>query len=142
MLKLEIIVKETKITGDIRRAARRAAKAAASVEGKKGRLRVSLLFTDEDNIERLNARYRGMDKPTDVLSFPSGESYFLGDIALSLPRARRQAEEFGHSVGREVAFLTAHSMLHLFGYNHEDAAGETAMREKQRQIMKKAGFEL
>jgi probable rRNA maturation factor len=138
---LEIEITEA-VSADniIKKAAKKSAKAAAKLENKKGT--VSLLFTDDDNIRRLNKQYRGKDAVTDVLSFPSGEEGFLGDIALSLPRAFEQAKEYGHSVEREVAFLVAHSMLHLFGYGHDSEDDERAMRELQREIMKKAGYEL
>lgn len=126
--------------GSIKKAARKSVKAAANLESKKGT--VSLLFTDDDNIRQLNKQYRGKDAVTDVLSFPSEEEGFLGDIALSLPRAFAQAKEFGHSEEREVAFLVAHSMLHLCGYDHESKEEEKTMRERQREIMKKAGYEL
>ncbi len=124
----------------VRKAAKKSAKAAAKLENKKGW--VSLLFTDDDNIRQLNKQYRGKDAVTDVLSFPSGEEGFLGDIALCLPRAYEQAKEYGHSAQREVAFLVAHSMLHLFGYDHESEEGERDMRKRQREIMKKAGYEI
>jgi probable rRNA maturation factor len=138
---LEIEITEA-VSADniIKKAAKKSAKAAARLENKKGT--VSLLFTDDDNIRRLNKQYRGKDAVTDVLSFPSGEEGFLGDIALSLPRALEQAKEYGHSGEREVAFLVAHSMLHLFGYGHDSEDDERAMRKRQREIMKKAGYEL
>lgn len=140
MLNVDITEQGVKAGGDIRKAAVKAAKAAARLEGKSGD--VSLLFTDDDNIRRLNKQYRDKDAVTDVLSFPSEEEGFFGDIALSLPRAAEQAREFGHSEEREAAFLVAHSMLHLFGYDHETEEQEKEMREKQREIMKKAGYEV
>jgi probable rRNA maturation factor len=140
MINVDITEQGVKTGSDIRKAAVKAAKAAAKLEGKSGD--VSLLFTDDDNIRRLNKQYRDKDSVTDVLSFPSEEEGFLGDIALSLPRAAEQAREFGHSEEREAAFLVAHSMLHLFGYDHETEEQEKEMREKQREIMKKAGYEV
>jgi probable rRNA maturation factor len=140
MLNVDITEQGVKTGSDIRKAAVKAAKAAAKLEGKSGD--VCLLFTDDDNIRRLNKQYRDKDSVTDVLSFPSEEEGFLGDIALSLPRAAEQAREFGHSEEREAAFLVAHSMLHLFGYDHETEEQEKEMREKQREIMKKAGYEV
>jgi probable rRNA maturation factor len=140
MLKLDITEEGVKASRDIRKAAVKAAKAAAKLEGKSGG--VSLLFTDDDNIRRLNKEYRNKDAVTDVLSFPAEEEGFLGDIALSLPRAAQQAKEFGHSEEREAAFLVAHSMLHLCGYDHETEQDESVMRGKQRDIMKKAGYEV
>lgn len=117
---------------------------------------VSVLITDNENIRLLNAEHRGKDTPTDVLSFPMldfGESgqivgdvaqqsvggMMLGDIVISLERAAEQADEYGHSLEREVGFLTAHSMLHLLGYDHE--TGETA-REVMRQKEERALLEL
>ena len=115
---------------------------------------VSVTFTDNEGIHELNKKFRGVDKPTDVLSFPlldyegeSEEPFFdelcsnLGDIVISLERAMAQANEFGHSFEREVAFLTAHSMLHLLGYDHERSEEEDAeMRAKQREIMEIMGL--
>ena len=96
---------------------------------------ISVTFTDNEGIRILNARYRGLDRATDVLSFPmmNRREEFegtLGDIVLSLERAREQAAEYGHSFQREVAFLCVHSMLHLFGYDHE--LGEEQDREMRR----------
>jgi len=105
---------------------------------------VSVVICDNENIKELNNEYRGIDKETDVLSFPmydeDGEldEDFLGDIVISLEKAVAQAEEYGHSLKREVAFLTAHSMLHLFGYDHEN--GETEMFEKQEEILRRLGI--
>ena len=105
---------------------------------------VSVLITDNEEIRSLNLEYREKDAPTDVLSFPlfdedgtlDGEE--LGDIVISLERAKEQAEEYGHSLKREVAFLTAHSMLHLLGYDHEN--GEQEMYQKQDDILNSLGI--
>ena len=86
---------------------------------------VSVMLTDDEDIRALNSLHRNQDRPTDVLSFPMEEweeedaVILLGDIVISLERAAAQAEEYGHSLEREVGFLTVHSMLHLFGYDHE-----------------------
>jgi probable rRNA maturation factor len=115
---------------------------------------VSVTFTDNEGIHALNRQYRGVDRPTDVLSFPlfdyEGTSEeppvdewigILGDIVLSLEQAEKQAEEFGHSFEREVAFLCVHSMLHLLGYDHETGAeDEREMRAKQTKIMSALGL--
>ena len=125
---------------------------------------VSLLLTSDEEIHKLNLQYRGIDRPTDVLSFPqitygspadfshleeheadcfnpdSGE-LFLGDIIISLDRVREQAENYGHGPRREFAFLVAHSMLHLLGYDHEGGGLEaTQMREKEEAILEKLGL--
>ena len=123
-------------------------------EGMENDAEVSVTFVDDEGIRELNNRFRKLDKPTDVLSFPlldyegeSEEPFFdelcnnLGDIVISLERAMAQANEFGHSFEREVAFLTAHSMLHLLGYDHETGEeDETDMRARQRVIMDKLGL--
>lgn len=114
---------------------------------------ISITFVDNDAIREINKEHRGIDKPTDVLSFPmlefdengvaedaeldcDGELIMLGDIVISLERAREQSVEFGHSFKREVAFLTAHSMLHLLGYDHvDDAEGEKIMILKQEETL-------
>ncbi len=117
---------------------------------------VSVTFTDNAGIQELNKKFRQMDKPTDVLSFPlfdfEGECEEppidemisnLGDIVISLEKAHEQAEEFGHSFKRETAFLTVHSMLHLLGYDHEKSEEEDRdMRAKQTEIMKIMGLEV
>ena len=117
---------------------------------------VSVTFTDNEGIRELNKKFREMDKPTDVLSFPlldfEGDCEEppidelisnLGDIVISLERAKEQAEEFGHSFKREVAFLTVHSMLHLLGYDHEKGEEEDRdMRARQSEIMKIMGLEV
>jgi probable rRNA maturation factor len=117
---------------------------------------VSVTFTDNEGIHELNKKYRNVDKPTDVLSFPlfdfEGECEEppidevmsnLGDIVISLEKAKEQAEEFGHSFERETAFLCVHSMLHLLGYDHERSEEEDReMRSKQTEIMRIMGLEV
>ena len=117
-------------------------------------VQVSITFTDDEHIHELNRRFRGVDAPTDVLSFPlidfddtCGEpaideiENMLGDVVLNLQRARVQAEQFGHSFEREAAFLTVHSMLHLLGYDHELGEAEDAdMRARQSEIMAALGL--
>ena len=108
-----------------------------------------MTFTDNEGIRELNRLYRNIDRPTDVLSFPmfdfSDEDEIvegaLGDIVISLERAREQAETFGHSFEREVAFLCVHSMLHLLGYDHELGEQEDIdMRRRQREIVARLGL--
>lgn len=115
---------------------------------------VSVSFVDNAEIRGLNKKFRSIDKATDVLSFPlfdyEGESEeppvdemlgMLGDIVLSLEQAALQAEEYGHSFEREVAFLTVHSMLHLLGYDHETGEEDEAdMRRRQSEIMDLMGL--
>ena len=118
--------------------AKKAAKATGKLLGRP--FCAGLLFTDDENIRRLNGQFRGVDRETDVLSFPSGAEGYLGDIAISLPCAQRQADEIGQSLEREVAFLTAHAMLHLFGYDHHTQPEEDAMRAMQRKVMHRLGY--
>ena len=110
---------------------------------------MSVTFTDNEGIRELNHEHRDKDSATDVLSFPmyafteddmpdTEFSVELGDIVVSLERAKEQSEEFGHSYEREVAFLCVHSVLHLLGYDHELSEEDDAdMRERQRKIMEK-----
>ena len=132
---------------------RRAIRETLLYEGIERSAELSLTLTDNENIHVLNREYRGVDRPTDVLSFPQfdflgGETLppgngavALGDIVLSLERAEEQAKEFGHSFSREAAFLTVHSMLHLLGYDHVNSEEEDAeMRRRQREILEKMGL--
>jgi probable rRNA maturation factor len=92
-----------------------------------------LLVTGDAELRRLNREYRGQDYPTDVLSFPSvpGAGPHLGDIAISLGRARAQAREFGHAIEAEVRILMLHGVLHLMGGDHETDSGQMARAEKR-----------
>lgn len=139
MLKVDMNWQNVSRDATIKRAALKAARIAAKCEKKSGG--VSLLFTNDDDIHALNKEFRQVDKATDVLSFPSDEPGFLGDIAISVPCAVRQAREYGHSVEREIAFLTVHAMLHLFGYDHINESDEEVMRSRQRDILAAAGME-
>lgn len=133
---------------------RRSVIAALDYEGYSNDCEVSVTLTDNEGIHALNKQYRNIDAPTDVLSFPLVEyesteeppvddATMLGDIVISLERAEEQAEEFGHSFEREVAFLTVHSMLHLLGYDHVNSEAEDEeMRSRQRDIMKTLGLEV
>ena len=132
---------------------RAAVEATLDYEGFYNDVEISLTYTDDARIKKLNAEFRGIDKATDVLSFPLTDfegtdeppvdepAIGLGDIVISLETAKRQAEEFGHSFEREVAFLTVHSMLHLLGYDHVDSEEDDAeMRRRQREILEKMGL--
>ena len=118
---------------------RRSVVAALDAEGYENDCEVSVTLTDNEGIKALNKQYRGKDKHTDVLSFPiydNGEfdmaecisGALLGDIVISVERAKEQAEELGHSFIREVAFLTVHSTLHLLGYDHERSKEEDELQ--------------
>ena len=121
-------------------------------EGYKGDYEVSVTFTDNAGIRQINKEYRGIDRETDVLSFPmtdEGEEftldpetgcYNLGDIVISLEKAVSQSEEYGHSFDREVAFLTVHSMLHLLGSDHMEKEEEKEMFGLQENILNLLGI--
>ncbi|MBQ3033031.1 MAG: rRNA maturation RNase YbeY [Deferribacterales bacterium] len=99
---------------------------------------ISLLMTDDKSIRELNKDFRNIDKSTDVLSFPMEEETMLGDIAISLETAKRQAESADIHIEREVAFLFIHGVLHLLGYDHEtDPESEKGMFDLQEEILKK-----
>ncbi|WP_130806631.1 rRNA maturation RNase YbeY [Senegalia massiliensis] len=104
---------------------------------------ISVSFVNNIEIKELNRRFRGKDKETDVLSFPmedelEGQDYLptLGDIVISTEKANEQAKEYGHSLEREIAYLTAHSMFHLMGYDHLTDSEKSIMRSKEKDVMK------
>ena len=112
---------------------------------------VSVTLTDDAHIHVLNRDYRSVDRPTDVLSFALTESeepaildapygVVLGDLVISLERVAAQAEEYGHSVLRELSFLTVHGMLHLLGYDHTEEEDRVEMEEEQRHVMDVLGI--
>lgn len=125
-------------------------------------VQVSLLLTDEESIRKANCEFRGIDRATDVLSFPmvdfpepasydfleSDDTCFhpetgellLGDIMISIPRALEQSREYGHNMKREYAFLIAHSTLHLLGYDHMDDAERLIMEQKQEKSLRTLGI--
>lgn len=133
---------------------RRAVEATLDYEQYGNPVEVSVTFTDNEKIRELNKKFRGIDRATDVLSFPlfdyEGETEeppvdelvgMLGDIVISLEQAKKQAEEYGHSFEREAAFLCVHSMLHLLGYDHETSkADEDDMRRRQSEILAQMGL--
>ncbi len=96
---------------------------------------VSVLLCGDARMRRLNRDFRKIDRPTDVLSFPSGEPGFLGDVAIDVPYAARQARKRGHALDREVQLLLAHGVLHLMGHDHETDDGE--MFRLQRKVVRK-----
>ena len=142
------------LTYSIKMLVRRAIEATLDYEQYRNPCEVSVTFTDNAQIHELNRNYRGVDRPTDVLSFPLFDYEgvtdeppvdellgMLGDIVLSLEQAQIQADEYGHSFEREVAFLCVHSMLHLLGYDHETGdADEADMRRRQSDIMDRMGL--
>ena len=137
-----------KITYKLKMLIRRAILETLKYENQTGDFEVSVTFTDNAGIHELNRAYRNIDRPTDVLSFPqidydAGElaEGMIGDIVLSLERAKEQADEFGHSFERECAFLSVHSTLHLLGYDHELSDEDDAdMRARQSEVMNIMGL--
>lgn len=112
---------------------------------------VSVTLVDNVRIREMNAEFRGIDRETDVLSFPLGDkegfevdpdtdAILLGDIVISLEKAQSQAEEYGHSFGREVAFLITHSLFHLLGYDHMTEDEEKEMFAKQEKVLQRLGI--
>ena len=144
--------KKVKIPTGIRLLIRRCCSAVLTMEGFEGSAEISVSFIDNEEIRRLNRIYREKDTATDVLSFPLGENgvydvnfetgaYMLGDIVISMERAMEQASMYGHSLQREIGFLTVHSMLHLLGYDHEQGGIEAVhMREKEEQVLTEMGL--
>ena len=124
-------------------AARMGSLAALTHEGAEGDICIEL--TDDETIHAYNRDFRGVDRPTDVLSFPVSEGEeligvpdgHLGDIMISVKTAERQALELGHSAEREIAFLAIHGTLHVLGYDHMQPSDEEIMTAKQREIISK-----
>jgi probable rRNA maturation factor len=125
---------------------RQAIETSQKSEGVKGG--VCVLITDAEEIRTLNRTYRNIDRVTDVLTFPAWEGDailcppdgYLGDIAVCYERAVEQAEEYGHSLERELAFLAVHGALHLMGYDHMQPADEQKMMQKQEEILRSMGL--
>ena len=141
------------VTAELRCLVKAAVYAALAYEDFRRSAEISVTFTDNEGIREINREHREIDAPTDVLSFPilgddeDGDTnpgtgaVILGDIVLSLERAREQAAEFGHSFTREVAFLTVHSVLHLLGYDHVNSEEEDReMRARQHAILDYMGI--
>jgi len=137
-----------KIDSNIAKLIEKVAIECMKVDNKSLNYEVSVTFVDDEEIRALNKVYRNIDSSTDVLSFPMGEedifdvpyTPLLGDIVISAETAQRQAREFGHSVEREIAYLTAHSMFHLIGYDHINEGDKAIMREKEKLVMRNLGI--
>ncbi len=156
MNKVKVVISnrqnEVKIPTGIRLLVRRCCNAALKEEKFTEDAEIAVSFVDNKEIQELNAKYRNKDISTDVLSFPLGENgkydrneqtgaLLLGDIVISLPKAVEQAEFYGHSLQREIGFLTVHSMFHLLGYDHENGGVEAVrMREKEETVLTMLGI--
>jgi probable rRNA maturation factor len=101
---------------------------------------VSLILVNKEEIQKLNMQYRGLDRKTDVLSFESGEKIYLGEIFICVDKVKSQAEEYGHSLEREFAFLLVHGLLHLQGYDHQNPEDEEKMKKKQEEILNSLNY--
>lgn len=146
--------KKIEVTKELRALIKNVLKKGISYMEFDDNVEISIMLVDNEEIHQLNKLHRDIDRPTDVLSFPmfeydeNGEidilecdfgengEILLGDIVISLERAREQAEEYGHSFDREVGFLTAHSLLHLLGYDHMEKDEEKEMFSLQEEILK------
>ncbi|GEN46508.1 rRNA maturation RNase YbeY [Alkalibacillus haloalkaliphilus] len=126
---------------------------AAEQQSVESEAEMSVTFVSDEDIKSINRDYRGKDAPTDVISFAleeqgedelevigEGLPLHLGDIVISVDRAFEQADEYGHSNNRELAFLAVHGLLHLLGYDHESEDDEKVMFEKQEKILQKFGL--
>lgn len=143
---------EVKVPTGIRLLIRRCCSAVLAMEKFEGLAEVSVSFVSSEEIKQLNKQYRGRDIETDVLSFPLGENgiydknnetgaYMIGDIVICMKRALEQANCFGHTINREVGYLTVHAMLHLLGYDHEQGGIQAVhMREKEESVMSRIGL--
>ena len=139
---------------------RRAIRAALRAQGVRESCCVNVMLTDDDGIHAINLEQRGIDAPTDVLSFPMSEqtegefapslceldyetdSLLLGDMVLDLDRCAAQGEVFGHGFARELSYLTVHSVLHLLGYDHlDEGERKRRMREREKAIMELLGMD-
>lgn len=156
MGKIKVIIsdqqKNFKLPSGMRLLVRRACSAVLATEGFLDLAEVNVTFVNDEEIKELNANFRNIEKSTDVLSFPLGENgvydinpennaKMLGDIVISVDHAVHQAELYGHSLQREISFLTVHSMLHLLGYDHVNGGLEQMkMREKEEMVLAKLGL--
>ncbi|MBQ3150870.1 MAG: rRNA maturation RNase YbeY [Clostridia bacterium] len=144
--------KDVKIPTGVRLLVRRCCNAVLVGENFSGAAEISVTFVNDEQIRELNREYRNIDKSTDVLSFPLGidgvfdinndtGAQMLGDIVISMQHAVDQANLYGHSLQREIGFLTVHSMLHLLGYDHERGGLEMVhMREKEEAVLTQLGL--
>lgn len=141
MRTVETIIGVPNVSGSAEEAARLGSLAALEAEDAEGE--ISIVLTDDETIHGYNRDFRGVDRPTDVLSFPASEGEeligipdgHLGDIMISVETAERQAKELGHSTEREIAFLAVHGTLHVLGYDHMTPEDEEIMTARQREII-------
>jgi probable rRNA maturation factor len=124
----------------------RATRIALELEAQSLDSELSIILTDDARLHELNLNYLGVDAPTDVLSFPASETdpetgaLYIGDILISVPRARTQAEAAGHSLEAEVQLLVVHGVLHLIGHDHAEAEEKARMWKAQAEILERLGL--
>lgn len=154
--KVKVIIsnnqKSVKIPSGVRMLIRRCCNAVLVNEKFEGGAEISVTIVDDEQIHKLNLEHRGIDSSTDVLSFPLGVdgvydvnndtgAQLLGDIVISIEHAVSQSKLYGHSLNREIGFLTVHSMLHLLGYDHEKGGLElVTMREHEEAVLTQLGL--
>ncbi|MCQ2484149.1 MAG: rRNA maturation RNase YbeY [Clostridia bacterium] len=154
--KIKVIIsndqKNVRIPTGVRMLVRRCCNAVLINEQFEGSAEISVRFVDDETIHQLNLEFRNVDRSTDVLSFPLGENgeydinldtgaKMLGDIVISMEHAVMQAKLYDHTLQREIAFLTVHSMFHLLGYDHEAGGMEMVrMREKEEAVLTQLGL--
>ena len=156
MDKLKVMISdhqtEMRLPTGIRMLVRRCCHAILLEVGFEGSAEVGVTFVDDVEMAELNAKHRKINAPTDVLSFSQGQdgnydvnpetgAKMIGDIVISVPRAVKQAKEYGHPLQREIGYLTAHGTLHLLGFDHVDGGLEAIrMREKEERVMTQLGY--
>ena len=144
------VQQKVKVLHSIAAALRTAVTVTLRHEKRKPPVEVTVLLTDDDQLKALNKEYRGIDKPTDVLSFEAGDTMpgmadddpYLGDIVISVPTAERQAKQGGHSLKSELQLLTVHGTLHLLGFDHEEPEEKDRMWWTQASILAQLGAEI
>lgn len=132
---------DIEITEEIKNLIEKSIAAVLKIEELDENAEVSVSFVGDEEIRRLNSDYRGIDKSTDVLSFPMDDEFIidnriLGDVIINTRRVMEQAEDLGHSNERELSYLTVHSILHLLGYDHMKDEDKKEMREREKLAMK------
>lgn len=143
------VEQKVKVPHSVLTAVRNAVNETLRHEGARARSSVNLLLTDDEQLRQLNYAYRNLDETTDVLSFPSGDELpgmggdlHLGDIAVSVPYAERQAYEGQHSLKSELQLLAVHGTLHLLGYDHETPDDKMVMWAAQASVLAQVGAEI
>ena len=158
MGKVKVIIsdnqKAVKLPSGTRFLVRKACNATLKVEKFEGDAEVNVTFVDKKEIHEINLEFRNIDSPTDVLSFPLGENgvydtnpengaQMLGDVVICAEKAFEQADLYGHTAEREIAYLTVHSVLHLLGYDHVDGGlQKMRMREKEETVLDLLGLSI